>query len=149
MIISKPKPNTLFSLGVFLAVIYSLLLFIVNSAVESNLFRWYHIAGIGVLGPIALGVSLKTLFGYKIIKIGDNKVSVYFPLRFSTKVYSLKTLVHWGEITIKTAAAPYHQVELLFENGKKVKIGKQENSNYDKVLNYFKKKHAKKKKDLG
>ncbi|MEO1051169.1 MAG: hypothetical protein AAFX87_11110 [Bacteroidota bacterium] len=145
VIVSKPKFNTLFSLGFFLAAAYTFffisLIYILNNPLK---FEWYHVAGTVILGPIALGVTVRTLVGYKIVTISKEKVKINYKFRFSKKQLNLKDLELWKETTIKTLSAPYKELEMKFNNGKKLKLSMQEHTDYKKVVNYLNKKCAKK-----
>ena len=144
MIVSKPKTNTLISLGLFLTIAFSVIGITLKWILEQGSIVWYHYLVIIVLTPIALGVFLKTILGYKVVSIGKDQAKVDYPFRFSKLQYSFKDLKYWKETTIKTASGPFNQLEIHFENNKSIKLGKQENSNYVQVINYLKKKHIKK-----
>ena len=145
MIVSKPKTNTLLSLGVFLAIAFSLVGVTLQWAVKGGEMVWYHYLVLGIFGPVGLAVLAKTALGYKVVSIGKGMAEVHYPIRFARKRYDFKNLAYWKEITIKTASGPFNQLEICFEGEKYVKLGKQENTAYLEVANYMRKKHPKKK----
>lgn len=143
MIESKPKTNTLFSLGIFMALALGVSGYTLRWMYLGGEAAWYHFAVVGVLAPFGLAVLAKTILGYKVVRIVKEKVVVHYPFRFSRSVFAFKSLKNWQETTIKTASGPFNQLEIRFAEGT-IKLGKQENTNYGRVLGYLTRKHAKK-----
>ena len=105
---------------------------------------WYHYLYMIGFGPIALGLILRQVFGYKTITIGKGKLTIS-PLFKRTKiVHSLKQLERWSETSIKTPSGNYKQLELVFDNNRKVGMSMQEHTEYHQVIKYLKKKHSQK-----
>ena len=111
--------------------------------VMSEPATWKFIA----LGIVLLVTSIllyKLLFNYKVIKISHDEVNVYYPFRFFKSTQPIKSLGAWQETVITTNKTEFKELKLVFENKGFVKITNQENSDYDKVYKYIKKKAAKK-----
>ena len=72
------------------------------------------------------------------------KVHIYFPFRFFKTVQDISNLGAWQETIINTNKTQYKELKLVFVNKGYVKISNQENSDYDKVYKYIKKKAPKK-----
>lgn len=144
MIVSKPKRGTIFSLGIVTIVVISGLFYAVNKfqGLESpETWRYIIIAVLLVTASLLLH---KLLFNYKVLKIGDNKFHVYYPFRFFKTVQELKDLGAWQETIINTNKTEFRQLKIVFLTKGYVKISNQENSEYDKVIKYLKKKAPKK-----
>lgn len=144
MIVSKPKRSTIFSLGVVTIIVIGGLFYAVNQlrGVASPAV-WQYI----IIAVLMLTASLllhKLLFNYKVLKIGENKFHVYYPFRFYKSVQSLKDLGAWQETIINTNKTEFRQLKIVFLTKGYVKISNQENSDYDKVINYLRKKAPKK-----
>ncbi len=144
MIVSKPKRKTIFSLGVFTVIVLIGLFYFVNQlqGLESP-ETWRYI----VIGLLLLTTSLmlhKLLFNYKVLKIGDNKFHIYYPFRFFKSVQEVKNLGAWQETIVTTNKTEFRQLKIVFVTKGYVKISNQENSDYDKVIRYLKKKAPKK-----
>lgn len=144
MIVSKPKKSTLVSLSIFILLDIALIFATITSIDRSEVVYWYHYLFLIILIPIGVLVLAKVLWGYKITKFGKGEVAVRFPVRFKAYTQPMKQINSWQEEVIKTASGKYEQTEIIFENGKKLTLGKQEHSNYEKVINYLKKKAGKK-----
>jgi len=144
MIISKPKRSTIFSLGMVTVIVISGLFYSVNKvrAIESPA-TWQYIIIIVLLLTASLLLH-KLLFNYKVLKIGENKFHVYYPFRFFKTVQNLKDLGAWQETIINTNKTEFRQLKIVFITKGYVKISNQENSEYDKVIKYLKKKAPKK-----
>lgn len=143
MIISKPKVGTLFSVGVFvtaslMAAGYG------ASNIKDQQTEWYFYALFLIFGPLGLGLLLRMILKYKIVRIGKGSITIHFPIRFSSRNYKLNQLTSWKETAINTAGGKYKEVELLFDNKRKLYLSMQEHTNYPQVLNYLRKKAGKK-----
>ena len=144
MIVSKPKSQALFAIGVFIVICFSLggynFMFITNGS--AGLFN-YAMAIVFLL--LAHVFMIRQMFNYKIISIGNDKIQVWYPLRFRTIRTSLKDLVHWEETIIQTKTGLFKQLEITFPK-KTIKMSLQENTLYKEAVNYFKKKQSNKRK---
>ncbi|MEM7110495.1 MAG: hypothetical protein AAF519_19860 [Bacteroidota bacterium] len=140
----KPKINTIVSIGIFITICLCLSGYMLLSVFESDTVIWYQYAIVVVLGPLALGLMAKTMLGYKRVKIGKNKISIHFPLRFKKSVFSIKDIRHWTEQIVKTAGGTFKELVVLFENGKKLTLSLQEHTNYLETVKYLKSKCGRK-----
>lgn len=144
MIVSRPKRQTIFSLGIFTIVILTGLVYFWQQLLKlEEVPTWRYI----VLGLLVLTGSLllhKLIFNYKVIKISHDKVHIYYPFRFFRTVQDIKDLGAWQQTVIDTKKSEYRQLKLVFVNKGFVKISNQENSDYDKVYKYVKRKAPKK-----
>ena len=146
MIVVKPKVSTLFSLGIFVAACISISGYTLSILLTSPNPQWYHMATTALLGPLGLGLLFRIIFKYKIVSIGKESIIINFPTRFKSKNYSIKEVKMWHETAIKTAGGKYMEVEILFDDMKKLNLSMQEHTNYSNVIKYMNKKIAKKKK---
>ena len=105
---------------------------------------WYHYLFMIGLGPLALGLILRQIFGYKTISIGKDKLTISFLLKRKKITHSLKQLQQWNETNIKTPSGNYKQLELIFDGKHKVGMSMQEHTEYHQVVKYLKKKHSRK-----
>jgi hypothetical protein len=144
MIVSKPKSQALFALGFFIIICFGLggynFVLIVQG---SNWFFNYLMAIIFLL--VAFVLLLRQMFNFKIISIGNDKIQVWYPLRFRTVRGSLKDMEYWEETTIKTKTGLFKQLDIVFPQ-RTIKMSIQENTKYVEAVKYFNKKQAKKRK---
>lgn len=147
MIVVKPKVSTLFSLGIFVAACLSISGYTLGIVLSSNNPEWYHFATTAFLLPLGFGLLLRMIFKYKVVSIGKESIIINFPTRFNVKNYPLKEVQLWKETSIKTAGGKYMEVEIVFNDSKKVNLSMQEHSNYSDVIKYLNKKVAKKRKN--
>jgi len=140
MIVSKPKIHTLLSLAAFLAIVYSLLGYTLYHFIEAESKAIYQYLILIILAPIALAITFKVIWGYKIVRLGDNLMEVQFPTRFKKARFKLKQINSWKETVIKTKRAPFKEIAVTYDHKQKVKLTNQENTHYDEVLNYLNKK---------
>ncbi len=144
MIVSKPKRKTIFSLGVFTLIILAGLFWSVDQLRQSSdPATWRYI----VIGVLLLTASLllhKLIFNYKVLKIGHDKFHVYYPFRFFKSTQDIKDLGAWQEVSVTTNKTEFKQLKIVFTTKGYVKISNQENSEYDKVYKYLKRKAPKK-----
>jgi len=143
MIVAKPKVGTLFSLGVF--IILSLIGsgYAIGRFFSGEAMLWYHYALAVIFFPIGMGLLFRLLLGYRIVKISKGRFDVNYPSRFSKKTYKINDLDKWKEVEVKTATGTYKEVELHFNDKKKLSFSMQEHTDYPKLKNYLSKKCAK------
>ncbi len=144
MIVSKPKIGTLFSLGTFIVLCLLLAGWALLTMQGKSNYTWYQYGAVIFFAPLGLGLLLRTIFSYKIVRIGKGEITVSFPTRFNSKAYKLNNIIHWGEQDIKTAGGKYMEMQILFDDKKKLYLSMQEHTNYSKVIQYLKKKCSKK-----
>lgn len=143
MIESKPKRNTIFAL--FLSTVITLggCFYLMSEVMLPEAPTWQFV----LLGILLLGTSVllyKLIFNYKVIRISHDMIHVYYPFRFYKSSNPIKALGAWQETIITTKSGEFRELKLVFSNKGYVKISNQENSAYDKVYKYIKKKAAKK-----
>lgn len=143
MIISKPKRSTIISLTLFLILVGALIAATFTAMGRSEIIYWYHYIFLGVLIPTELGVFIKMIFNYKVLRISKGKFELTRPALFSKKQFLIKDISMWKEVVIKTASGVYQQLEVYFEEKQKFTLGKQEHTNYEKVVGYLKQKAPK------
>ncbi|MGW8122664.1 hypothetical protein ACV07N_08380 [Roseivirga echinicomitans] len=143
MIISKPKRKTIFSLTVFTLISMLGAFYFMRQILAEPSGTWRYIL-LGFLLMVCSIMLYKLIFNYKVLKIGHDKVHVYYPFRFFKSVQDISELGAWQETIINTNKTEYKQLKLVFLNRGYVKISNQENSDYDKVYKYIKKKAPKK-----
>jgi len=142
MIISKPKTTALFALGVFIIICFGIGSYTLR-AILNNVGSWYHYLLSGLFLSIAFVLLLRQVLSYKLIKVGDNMIRVEYPFKRVFKVFKLSDIINWKEVVIKTKNAPFKQLEISFDTYL-LKLSVQENTNYEQLLTYLKKKAAKK-----
>ena len=144
MIVSKPKSKALFAIGVFIVICFGLGGY--NFMLITNGSTWiFNYIMATVFLVLAHVFMMRQMFNYKIISIGNDKIQVWYPLRFRTTRVPIKDLVHWEETIIQTKTGIFKQLEIVFPN-KTIKLSLQENSFYKEAVNYFKNKQSNKRK---
>lgn len=143
MIESKPKRNTIFALFVSTLMAGGGSFYFMSDILGGDTAVWRFI----VLGILLLSTSIllyKLIFNYKVIRISHDIIHVYYPFRFFRSSLPVKDIGAWQETIIETKSGIFKELKLVFDTKGYVKITNQENSNYDKVWKYVKKKAAKK-----
>jgi len=144
MIVAKPKFNTFFALGVFLLLVYSVLVYMLYDIFTSeSVSVWLYALLLGVAG-IAMSVSVKFVSSYKVIGLEKNRAHMSLLFGLVKKRYYFKDLEAWSEESIKTSNGIFKQLSVNFINKSSIKISNQEHDNYNKVIGFFRKNHGKK-----
>ncbi|PIB36066.1 hypothetical protein BFP72_12010 [Reichenbachiella sp. 5M10] len=139
MIISKPKTNTLISISIFLAIAFGLLLYGILSIEEAeSKMAWYIL--IYTSGPIGIVVLIKVLTGLKTMRISKEKFDLHIPFQLKRIKFDSKDIEKWSYSTIKTYGGQYEEVIWRLKSGKQFGLSKQENTEFEKVLRYMKRK---------
>jgi len=142
MIISKPKISTLFSVGIFVVIAFGLAIYGgVNAVSSDNKTLWYALTYIA--GSIGLIVLIKILTGLKTLSVSKEKFNLKIPFKFLNIKFLGKEIEKWSHSSIKTYGGQYEEIILRLNSGKEYSISKQENTEFDRVLTYMRKKYKK------
>ncbi len=144
MIVTKPKINTFFALGVFLLLVYGLIAYMLYDIYHSDAVSvWLYILLI-LLGGIALTVSIKFINSYQVISLEKNRADVRLLFGLTRKRLYFKDLEQWQEERVKTSNGIFKQFSASFINKGSIKLSNQEHDNYEKVIGFFRKNYGKK-----
>ncbi|MCV9386719.1 hypothetical protein [Reichenbachiella ulvae] len=105
---------------------------------EESQMGWYIL--VYTSGPIGLIVLIKILTGIKIVSIKKEKFEFNMPFRFKKTRFESRDIEKWSHTTIKTYGGQYEEVIWKLKSGQQLGLSKQENTEFDKVLRYMKKK---------
>lgn len=149
MIVSKPKFNTLFALGVFLILPFGSFFFLMNSLI-SNPQDYFYIKLI--LTPLVLVIGLlvfgKFLGSLKNIRFGNKSIEIKYLLSRTTKNIPLDAVLGWKEEAVKTKSGAFKETKILYGKKRVLKLSNKENTEYERVVKFLtqklKKKMAKK-----
>lgn len=142
MIVSKPKSSALIALVIFIIICLAIGGYALRPIIN-GVGAWYHYFISSLFLLIGIVLLLRQMLSYKIIKFGDKAVAVSYPMRMKSVEFKLKDLDYWKEVIIKTKNDPFQQMEIKFTDFM-LKLSVQENSNYDKIKKYLKKRVGKK-----
>lgn len=138
MIVSKPRYQTLFALGVFLILVFGSFFLLLNSLLASP--ESFFIIKI-ILAPITLVIALlvlsKFIAAIKVVKIGNNKISIFYLISRSKAEIGINDIKGWNEEVVKTKQGDYKEIKILFGKKKILKLSNKENTEYEKVVNYL------------
>lgn len=146
MIISRPKSSALFSLTIFIIISLALAYAGISRPIETGVWKWYNYIAVYIFGPLAMILSFRIMYNFKVLYISKAQVEAWFPFRFFRKKYKLEELEFWNEETVKTGKTLFRELRMKFRN-KTIKISNQENSSYDKIFKYLSTKAKTKKND--
>lgn len=138
MIFSKPRASTLLSFVIFVLITFIAIVFNILSIISAPSPRWYNFAVIALLTPIGLFVLYRIFIQYKVVSIGNNLIEVRFPLMRRHNKYTIKQVITWSEAVVKTGKnSVYKELEIHFHDKRKLKMGRQEYEEYDRVVQYL------------
>ena len=143
MIESKPKRNTIFALFMSALTTGGGSFYFMSDILSGDTAPWRFIVLIILLISTSL-LLYKLIFNYKVIRISHDIIHVYYPFRFFRSSQPIKDLGAWQETIIQAKYGIFKELKLVFYSKGYVKITNQENSDYDKVYKYIKKKAPKK-----
>lgn len=143
MVYSKPKVTTLFSVVVFLVLAYGVCVYSVMEFMSVKEPSTVTIILIFTTGPIALIITLKTLFGIKYLEISKEKFCLNYPFRFKKVKFSGRDISYWKVDKIKTFGGIYEELVWQTKSGQNCSISRQEHTEFDKARNYMVKKFKK------
>jgi hypothetical protein len=149
LIISKPQTSTITSFVFFLAI--TVIVVVMNSIA---IFRdrqpaWYNFAVLVVLIPIGIAVFYKIFVRYKILRVGNNQIQIDYPILRQNKIYPIDQIELWVENKVKTGKnSEYKELQVRFTDGKKIRVGHKEYTEYTRIVQYLSQKAPKKRATL-
>ena len=140
MIVSKPITKTLTALSIFLILIFGSFFLLLSSLLSGESYFIFKL----ILAPLTLVIGLlvlgKLLAAIKIVKIGDNRIIVFYPITRMKVDIKVPDILGWREEVIKTKNGEFREVKILYTKKKILKLSNRENTEYDAVMKYLKKK---------
>jgi hypothetical protein len=141
----KPRTQAIYSLIAFLGLAYSFLGIVVYNFSRSKNPGWWYYLIFGFVGGLALIITIRLFFNYKIISAGKGKIEINKPFLFKKTAFELVELLEMKEQIINTMGTSYRLLNLRFPQGF-IEISEQEYTNYEAFKNYIEKNKPKKKK---
>lgn len=146
MIVSRPQANTIVSFSFFLLITIVVLAMNVYSLVITPTPEWYNYLMVILLAPIGLFVLYKIFIRYKVIRLGNNRLELSYPVLRIKKVYALHDIVSWKENVVKTGkSSVFRQLEIFLLDKQRISFGDKEHTEYGRVIQYLHQKVPKKK----
>lgn len=107
---------------------------------------WYNYALVVVLVPVGVFVFYKIFVRYKILTVGNNQIQINYPLLRRRKKYTLDQVTQWTEQKVSIGKrSTYQELQILFSDGTKLNVGHKEHTQYNRLIDYFNQKLAKRK----
>jgi hypothetical protein len=148
LIVSRPQTSTVVSFTLFLIITIVVTTMNLVVVINGQLAAWYNYVVIIVLIPIGMFVLYRIFIRYKILRLGDNKIQIEYPVLRQLKKYSLEQIVAWRENKVKTGkTSEYKELQILFSDKVKLSIGHKEHTEYYRMIQYLSQK-ANKKRDV-
>jgi hypothetical protein len=146
LIVSRPQANTIVSFSFFLLITIVVLAMNVYSLVITPTPEWYNYLMVILLAPIGLFVLYKIFIRYKVIRLGNNRLELSYPVLRIKKVYALHDIVSWKENVVKTGkSSVFRQLEIFLLDKQRISFGDKEHTEYGRVIQYLHQKVPKKK----
>lgn len=99
---------------------------------------WYNYLILALLIPMGSFVIYKIFIRYQVIQMGNNKISVRLPVLRKFREYSLANIIAWAENKVKTGKnSNFKELQILFDDGKKIVASHKEHTEYDRMLKYL------------
>jgi len=143
MIVSRPKRKALSALTVFILVSLGLGGYNMRMIVAGSHW-WFNYLMTFIFLPAGIVLLLRLVFNYKLVRLGEGKITQAFPARRSKQTRKFNDMISWDETIIQTVSGVYRQVRINFPD-LVISLSHQENSEYDRIIAVLKNKAAKKK----
>ncbi|MEM9328924.1 MAG: hypothetical protein AAGA85_24885 [Bacteroidota bacterium] len=140
MIHSRPQSNALFAVGLFVVLTLAADLWIVIGLInDPSSYFLAKLLLVPILFVIAIIVMSKSYFSSISLKLGNNQLTYRYPLGAERK-HKLSDVSGWHENVVQRKSSTYRRLSIRLVTGKKLLLSNHENSDYDKVVSYLKKK---------
>lgn len=140
MISSQPKLSSILAISFFLAGMLVVTTWLMVGLI-SNPTSYFLLKLI--LAPtsfvIVITIAIKSYFTAIIITLGNNKLT-YRHLLGTENSYNFTEITSWKEEVIKRKKSEYRSLTIQLSNNKKLRISNHENSHYQQIVTYLKKK---------
>jgi hypothetical protein len=104
-------------------------------------YAWYNLVIVALLLPLGFFILYKIFIRYKIIRAGDNRIEVVYPVLKRTHSFTTKEVLSWRESIVKTGkSSVFKELEITFENRFRITIGHKEHTDYDRLVQYLQRK---------
>ncbi len=143
MINSKPKTSTLFSLGAFILLCLTITGY-QSTYLLSGSAQWYHYLFMIVFGIPGIILLLRVLISYKTILIKKESITIKYPFIMKKKYFKLKDIEAWCQTEISTNNTTFRHLEIKALKGSPIKISNKENTEYERIATYLRRKAGKK-----
>ncbi len=140
MIKSQPKSSMIISIGAFLIIILIVDAWLFYGLIKSpSSYLWLKLILTPILLVVAIAIGRKGYMSTLSITI-NNSILTYKYLFGSKKSFKISEIINWNEEVVKSRNGEYKQLSIMAGNGKVFRLSNQENSHYQSVVNYLKKK---------
>ena len=124
----------------------SLALVGLQGPLETGKWLWYHYIAVWFFGPLAVLLSLRVLYRFKVLYVKKGQFEAWFPFRFVRRKWNIEELNQWREDRVKTGRTVFREMVLQFDR-MNIKLSNRENTNYEKLFDYLSRKAGKKRDD--
>jgi len=146
LIVSKPQTNTIVSFSFFLLITLVVLTMNVYALATVPAPAWYNYLMVILLTPIGLFVFYKIFVRYKVIRLGNNRLELSYPMLRKHSVFPLQEIIAWKENVVKTGKnSVFKQLEIFLPGKQRISFGDKEHTEYGRVVQYLNQKVPKKK----
>ncbi|MFA0962678.1 hypothetical protein AB9P05_12825 [Roseivirga sp. BDSF3-8] len=146
MTVSRPKPSTLFALGVFILLTLTAAIYLAIPLITGHSMETWRLLLVLLLAPTGLGLLTRVVFSYKKVEVRKDRFVVTHPFRPGGNWQEkYREVDFWKEETVKTGGTQYKELLAVFISGKKLRVSMQEYTEYAKVVRALER-HAGKKK---
>ncbi|MEP1032499.1 hypothetical protein [Ekhidna sp.] len=140
MINSRPKSSIMISIGVFLFAILLADAWLFYTLVKNpTSYLWLKMMLTPTLLVIVIAIARKGYTSALKLTIGNNQLTYRYFLS-SSKSHKISDVKSWHEDVVKSKNGDYKRLSILLASGKMLQLSNHENSNYQPVVNYLKKK---------
>ncbi len=140
MIRSQPKSSSMLAIGLFLLGTLAVAIWLLVALLQNpGTFFWAKLILAPTLLVIAIIVTVKSYTSAVIITIGNNRLT-YRRYLGPEHTYKITKITNWQEEVVKRKNSEYRRLSIQLVDRSKVQLSNLENSNYEKVVNYLKKK---------
>ena len=140
MINSRPTSNSLVAIGLFLiAMMVADIWLIIALVSDPSRYFLMKLILAPTLLVIVIVVAAKSYFSAINLSLGDNQLT-YRYLLGSQKKHKISEVSDWQEEVVKRKNSEYRRLSIQLVNGKTLHLSNHENSNYEKLVNYLRKK---------
>jgi hypothetical protein len=138
LIISRPQRKSLFAFILVLLGGYALTIVNAIVLIRDPAPQWINYLIVVVLAPLSAIITYKTVFQYKVIRMGSGRIEVRYAVFMKDRSYALADVESWSEAVVKTGkSSAYRELVIRFTDQRKITMAWREYTEYEKMIQYL------------
>jgi len=146
LVVARQKSTVVFAFALFISLSYAVGGFSFFVLMTDPTPFWGHYATAFLLLPLATVIMVRQFVNYKVVRAGEGKLTISYPVRRTMRAYAPGSIAAWSETTVKTGKQQrYTELSIIFDDESRLDLGSQEYDQYGALVQWLNQKAGRKK----